>query len=68
MHLEERFNGKQILDAETKVKSQDLFVAYRSLENILAFSGVFNSLESLKPLVKKISKMEPRYLYGIPYD
>ena len=56
MHLEERFNGKQILDAETKVKSQDLFVAYRSLENILAFSAVFNSLESLKPLVKKSQK------------
>ena len=56
MHLEERFNGKLTLDAETKVKLQDLFVAHRSFENILAFSAVFNSLEPLKPLVKKPQK------------
>ena len=56
MHLEGRFNGKLTLDAETKVKLQDLFVAHRSFENILAFSAVFNSLESLKPLVTKSQK------------
>ena len=56
MNLEESFNGKLTLDAERKAKSQDLFVAYRSFENILAFSAVFNSLESLKPLVTKSQK------------
>ena len=56
MHLEERFNGKLTLDAETKVTSQDLFVVSRSFENILVFSAVFNSLEPLKPLVTKSQK------------
>ena len=56
MYLEETFNEKLTLDAEAKVKSQDLFVASCLFEHILAFSTIFNSLDPLKPLVTKSQK------------
>ena len=56
MYLEEKFNEKWMWDPETRVKSQGLFVATRSFEDILAFSVVFNCLEPLKPLVTKLQR------------
>ena len=56
MYLKDRFDEKQTWDAETREKSQGLFVATLSFEDILAFSVVFNCLQPLKPLVIKLQK------------
>ena len=55
-HLEEKYNENWTCDAETKTKAQGLFAATKSLEHILTFCLVFNGLEPLMILVKKVQK------------
>ena len=42
---------------DSKITAQGLFLTTQSVEHILAFSIVFNSLESVKPFVTFVYKI-----------
>ena len=54
--LEEKYNENWTLDAETKIKAQELFTTTKLFEHILAFCLVFNWFEPLMRLVSKLQK------------
>ena len=55
-HLSEKFDEDWTWDVDTKSLAQGLYKSCTKFEHLVAFSVLFNGLEPVKPLAKKLQK------------